>query len=148
MSVRKGLPQIDCACAALRRATRLVTQMYDAEMRPHLKASQFALLTALEHHPGANASGLAGALGYDITTLSRNLRVLERNGWIKSRAGEDARFHRFELTAAGQKVLGEAKPAWRNAQKRLKSAMTDEQWTAMWQAIQSVTSAADRAAGG
>src|SRR5262249_52995650 len=56
---RGDLPDISkCACTTLRRAARLVTQLYDEELRRHLPASQFALLSAIERRPGCNQSML------------------------------------------------------------------------------------------
>src|SRR5262249_39614614 len=66
---RGDLPDIVCACATLRRAARLVTQLYDEELRLHLPASQFALLSAIESRPGCNQSMLARMLAFDKTTL-------------------------------------------------------------------------------
>src|SRR5215469_9326929 len=79
---RGDLPDIsNCACATLRRAARLVTQLYDEELRLHLPASQFALLSAIKSRPECTQSMLARMLAFGKTTLSRNLALLRRNGW-------------------------------------------------------------------
>jgi len=140
----ESLPEIECACATARRAARLLTQLYDSELRPHLQASQFALLTALDRRPGCNQSMLARALALDKTTLSRNLGLMERNGWIAYAAAGDRRERGFRLTAAGRKLLQTARPGWRRAQSRLRSAMTSEQWDAMWRVLRNLTNAANR----
>jgi DNA-binding MarR family transcriptional regulator len=139
------LPDIDCACATVRRAARLVTQLYDDEFREHLEAAQFALLSAIERQPTCNQSMLANALGLDKTTLSRNLSVLARRGWIERQAGTDQRERGFRLTPAGRGVLKAARPAWKRAQARLRSAMTGEQWNQMWQVFRVFTNASNRA---
>jgi DNA-binding MarR family transcriptional regulator len=139
------LPDIECACATARRAARLVTQLYDEEFRGHLEAAQFALLTAIERQPAWNQSMLANALGLDKTTLSRNLSVLERRGWIERQAGTDQRERGFRLTPAGRGLLKTARPAWKRAQARLRSAMDGEQWEQMWQALRVFTNASHQA---
>src|SRR6266851_5238614 len=96
------LPDIGCACASVRRAARLVTQLYDEEFRGHLEASQFALLSAIERQPGCNQSMLARALGLDKTTLSRNLSVLARRDWIERQEATDQRERGFRLTPASK----------------------------------------------
>ena len=133
------LPEIECACATVRRAARLLTQLYDEELRESVQASQFALLSALEKRPGCNQAILSRALAFDKTTLSRNLSLMQKKGWIRVAAAEDRRERGFCLTAAGKKLL-------ERAQNRLRSAMTSQQWDSMWQVLRYVTDAAYRAA--
>jgi DNA-binding MarR family transcriptional regulator len=135
------LPDIDCACASVRRTARLITQLYDDEFKGQLEASQFALLTAVEQEPGCNQAMLAKALGLDKTTLSRNLSVLARRGWIERQTAVDQRQRGFRLTLAGRGLLKTARPAWRRAQARLRSAMTGEQWDQMREAFRVLTNA-------
>ena len=138
------LPDIECVCASVRRAARLVTQIYDEEFRGHLEASQFALLSALERQPDSNQSMLARALGMDKTTLSRNLSLLATKGWIERQTATDQRERGFRLTPAGRGLLKAARPAWRRAQARLRSTMTGEQWDQMRKAFRNLTNAAYR----
>ena len=142
---REKLPDIVCACATLRRAARLVTQLYDEELRPRLPASQFALLSAIAKRPKSTQSALARTLAFDKTTLSRNLALLKKNGWIEYTATDDQRERGVRLTAAGADLLVAAKPGWRRAQKRLQSAMTAAQWDAMWRVLRDVTNNAYQA---
>lgn len=145
MDAVEHFPDIGCACATVRRAARLVTQLYDQELRGHLEASQFALLSALDRRPGCNQVMLARALGFDKTTLSRNLGLMKKNGWIVHVVANDQRERGFHLTAAGRKLLAGARPNWKRAQRQLRSAMTGEQWEAMWQALRNVANAAYQA---
>ena len=139
------LPDIDCACASVRRAARLVTQLYDEEFKGQLEASQFALLSALEQQPGCSQAMLAKALGLDKTTLSRNLSVLAKRGWIERQTATDQRERDVRLTPTGRGLLKSSKPAWRKAQARLRSAMTGEQWDQMRQAFRILTNATHQA---
>jgi DNA-binding MarR family transcriptional regulator len=122
-----------------------VTQLYDEELRARLPASQFALLSAIAHRPNSNQSALARTLAFDKTTLSRNLALLKKNGWVAYGATDDQRERGLRLTAAGADLLAAARPGWRRAQKRLQSAMTAAQWNAMWRVLRDVTNSAYQA---
>ena len=140
-----ALPDLDCVCATVRRAARVVTQLYDEELRERLPASQFALLSAIDSHPGANQKLIARALAFEKTTLSRNLTLLERKGWIVQAKTTDQRERAFRMTRAGKARLAAARPAWKLAQDRLRSAMTGQQWQDTWTALRTLTNAAHQA---
>lgn len=145
INVAEDLPEIECACATVRRAARLVTQLYDQELRGHLEASQFALLSVLERSSRCNQAMLARSLAFDKTTLSRNLALMKKKGWIEHVVANDQRERGFQLTPAGRRLIVSARPGWKRAQSRLQSAMTSEQWEAMWQTFRNVTNAAYQA---
>ena len=134
-------PQTVCACLAVRHAARLVTQLYDEELREHLAMPQFGLLSAIGGLPGCNQATLARALDFDKTTLSRNLKLLERNGWIAHAASQDQRERGYLLTTAGSKLLAAAKPGWKRAQRRLRNAMSATEWDAMWKTLGDISKA-------
>ena len=136
-------PDLGCACATLRRAGRLVTRLYSEEMGDVIEPAQFALLSALERVPGASQTGLGAALGLDKSTLSRNLRLLQRKGWLEPAiGGEDQRQRGFRLTESGSRVLAETTPAWRRAQARLRASLPAGDWEGMFELIDRVSAAA------
>jgi DNA-binding MarR family transcriptional regulator len=122
-----------CTCLALRRATRRVTQIYDAHMKPlGLRITQFAVLGHLAGAPSAppaqksatpreavSITALARRLGLDRSTLGRNLRPLIKSGLVEMEGGEDRRAHTLALTDAGRALLEKAIPLWRDAQKHV-----------------------------
>ncbi len=113
-----------CACANLRRTTRLVTQAYDAALKPAgLRATQFTALAALANNPEIRQSELAELLGMDGTTLTRNLKILLKAGWIKIGRAEDQRIRLVSITEDGQQVLERAIPLWREIQTRFVSGL-------------------------
>ena len=119
-----------CVCQALRRAARKVTNRYEAALKPvGLKAGQFTILAALmrDHHLPLGA--LARGLGMDRTTLTKDLRPLERRGLVASVADEsDARIRGLRLTDAGRAVLQEAFPLWRAAQDESHARVGADSW--------------------
>jgi len=109
-----------CTCAGLRRAARAVTQIYDAALRPAgLTANQFTLLATLERAGDAPLTRLAEILVMERTTLTRNLRPLERRGLVAVLRERDRRVRRVTLTAAGRRLLEEARPRWARAQSQV-----------------------------
>ena len=119
-----------CTCAKLRMAARAVTQAYDAALAPSgLRATQFTVLVALGHIGRAPLSRLAEALVMDRTTLSRNLRPLERDGLIATGlVDDDRRVREIRLTAKGRKALEKALPLWEKAQKRMREGLGHKRW--------------------
>ena len=82
--------RLECYCASLRQATRLISQKYDAALAAaDLTVTHFTLLTALQENPRARASDLVDVLAMDQTTLSRTFALMERNGLIARHDGEE-----------------------------------------------------------
>jgi len=90
----------------------------------------------------ASLAALGRRYAIDKTTISRNLTLLARNGWIESPAAGGAGERRFMLTAAGRKRLAAARPEWMKAQEHLRTRMTARDWDAMWRVFRKVTAAA------
>jgi DNA-binding MarR family transcriptional regulator len=125
----KAAVQLPCACANVRRAARLVTQLYDDALRPSgVRATQFTLLQALHLASGISQKELSGLLGIDSTTLSRTLSLLRRRHWLRAAKGSDRRELRLVLTSAGQREYERVLPYWRSAQRRLRRALGEASW--------------------
>ena len=121
---------IACTCASLRRATRVVTRAYDEALRPSgLTASQFTVLATLAKRGALPVSRLAEALVMDRTTLTRNLKPLERDGLIAIKPDDDQRVRQVLLTAAGRRRYEEALPHWRQAQSKVLDGLGPERWS-------------------
>ena len=134
---RLALP---CACAATRLAARVLTGVYDQELRPSgLQATQFGLLAALDRDAGASQEQLARWLAMDQSTLSRNLKGLARKHWVTHEVLPGTRSARYHATAAGRAALTRARPAWQRAQKRVERAMGND-WEALWPLLRKLSS--------
>lgn len=103
-----------CACNQLRRATRPITALYESALAPSgLKATQLPILVALGSAGDLSVSTLADALSLDRTTLTRNLKVLEARGLIRTgESADDARVRMVSLTLEGAAVLATALERW------------------------------------
>ena len=122
-----------CAYANLRKTARAVTQLYDETFRPvGLRASQFALLVAVRFLEPVTVNQLADAVVMDRTTLTRNLKPLEKQGLIRIEPGaEDRRQREVSLAEAGKEKLAQAFPLWRRAQQKIESGMGEERLSQM-----------------
>jgi len=139
-------PRFVCACATARHVARTLTQLYDSALRDTgLEAPQFALLMAIERLGPCNQSALGERYALDKTTVSRNLKWLDRQGWVRVSNGKNRRERELTLTAEGRKRLAAAHPKWRKAQALLRSEMSDTEWNAMFRAFEKITEAAHRA---
>jgi len=107
-----------CVNFNIRKAMRAVSQHYDKIMAPAgLRGTQFTILTVLSQNTDLSISDLAEYLVMDRTTLTRNLKPLEKEGYLKVLPGiEDRRSRRIELTKAGKKIQKTAMPYWQKAQ--------------------------------
>lgn len=119
-----------CVCQALRRVARQVSRRYEAALRPvGLKAGQFSILAALLRDEAVPLGRLAEALGMDRTTLTRDLRPLERRGLVASAAGEgDRRVRALALTGEGRALMGRAVPLWERAQEGTRERLGSQGW--------------------
>ena len=100
-------------CANFRRTSRALTQLYENALRPvGLRATQFTIMQALSLAGEVTQSQLSGILAMDSTTLTRTLRIMDREGWIVERRGQDQRERRLRLSKAGETQFKRALPAW------------------------------------
>src|SRR5580692_10363624 len=98
-SLGDALFELPCACQNLRRLTRVVTRIYDQELRKAgIEITQFGLLTALAITGEANQKLLSAGFAMDSTTLTRTLGLLRKKEWIQVEPGKDRRERRFRLT--------------------------------------------------
>jgi DNA-binding MarR family transcriptional regulator len=82
----------DCVCGNIRMAARAVTSVYDRHLRgAGVSASQMAVLWAVAYACGLSVKELANRIAMDETTLIRNLRGLEKQGWLSLAVGTDRR---------------------------------------------------------
>ncbi len=107
-----------CACEQLRRVTRGVTQVYDNAVVPSgLRITQLAIFVGLASEGDLPLSVLAEALALDRTTLTRNLKVLEDRGLIRTYEHEDdARVRMVSMTLEGSAMLTAALQRWAQVQ--------------------------------
>ena len=104
-----------CLCLHLQRAARAVARRFDAALRPlNLTNGQFSLLMSLNREEPPSIGSVSALLATDRTTLTANLKPLERRGLVKVSIDDaDKRTRRLKLTPAGRALLVAAVPMWR-----------------------------------
>ena len=134
MSNRRKLPvevthevRDNCYCLHVQRAARVVARRFDDALRPlGLTNGQFSLLVSLNRPGPASMSTVASLLAMDRTTLTANLKPLERRGLVDLAVDlADRRSRRLALTEAGRAQLIAALPVWRRTQKETESVVPD-----------------------
>ncbi|SEC04605.1 transcriptional regulator, MarR family [Paenibacillus sp. GP183] len=121
-----------CACFNLRKASRVITSLYDDYMRPAgLRSTQVMLLMALEKAGPVTVMRLSDFLLLDRTTLTRDLKLLERQGLVSITEGEDRRRRYIALTPEGRVMLSSALPLWEQAQTHVRMNMGDDRYEAL-----------------
>lgn len=108
-----------CLCFATQRAARALARCFDEALRPAgLTSGQFSLLMSLNQPEPPSVGSVAALLGMDRTTLTANLKPLEREGLVEATVDpSDRRGRRLVLTRTGRKRLAAALPVWRQTQE-------------------------------
>lgn len=118
-----------CTCGELRKAARAVTLLYDNTFKSSgLLSTQLDLLYVIYKSDCVGISHLAKELGMDRTTLTRNLSVLERQGFIKISSGKDNRTRIVTITYKGRATVAKAIPLWNEVQCKVRQQMGETSW--------------------
>lgn len=113
-----------CNCFSLRKATRAITQFYDHCLEPAgIRATQFTLLVSLASVSAHTLTEMANTLVMDRTTLTRNLKPLEKLGFIQTIEARDKRSKAYALTDKGRETLNKGIPLWQAAQQKVGSSV-------------------------
>jgi DNA-binding MarR family transcriptional regulator len=117
-----------CAGGNSRLAARRITQFFDRELAESgLSVAQLGLMAQIAATSDDTLSGLARRMGLEQSTLSRNLRTLERDGLVEIAGVEDDLRRRMVwLTDAGARRLEAAIPNWRKAHAKLGEVVSPE----------------------
>jgi len=83
---------------------------------------------------------LAKATVTDRTTLTRNLKLLEKQGFIRVDLGNDRRQREVTLTAQGRQALVKALPLWEKAQAHVVEGLGEERWKDLREELSAVVS--------
>ncbi|MFP2957901.1 MarR family winged helix-turn-helix transcriptional regulator [Myxococcus sp. 1LA] len=103
-----------CLCLSVQRAARALARRFDDALRPvGLTHGQFSLLMSLNRPQPPSIGPVAELLAMDRTTLTANLKPLERRGLVKTSVDPaDRRGRLLTLTDAGHQLLQSALPLW------------------------------------
>lgn len=117
----------ECVMTRWRMTNRILAAIYDEQLRPFgVKSSQLGLLVAVTKAGPVRRIDLGRYLSLDPSTLTRNLQVMLKHGWIKEVPDDvDQRGALLQATARGRKLLERIAPAWQRAQVKAKDMLGD-----------------------
>jgi DNA-binding MarR family transcriptional regulator len=131
-----------CSCTALRKASRRVSQLYDAVLEPSgLRTTQRAILDHIARSGIPLAGELAAALVMNRGALTHNLKPLERNALVVVKSDpQDHRRRQIAITAKGRRKLAESEALWLRAQRRFERTFGESNSTALRGALAFISS--------
>jgi DNA-binding MarR family transcriptional regulator len=134
----------ECCCFNLRKVTRAVTQFFDRHLEPaDIRATQFTLLLTLSTGAGKTLTEMAEGLVMDRTTLTRNLKPLERLGFITTLKLADKRTKGYVLTEKGRAAMEKGIPLWRKAQQQITGQLGNDRYGRLLEELKLVRSFAN-----
>jgi DNA-binding MarR family transcriptional regulator len=115
----------ECVMTRWRMTNRVLSAIYDDELRPlGVKSGQLSLLVAVTKAGPVRRIELGRLLSLDPSTLTRNLALMVKHGWIEEVPDDgDQRGAPLQITDTGRKLLETLAPAWRRAQARAKKML-------------------------
>ena len=116
-----------CLCLHAQRAARTLARRFDIALKPAgITSGQFSLLMSLNRPEPPNLGSVAALLAMDRTTLTANLKPLERRGLVETTLDpRDRRARLLRLTPTGQAVLAEAVPIWKDVHAAIEKTLSD-----------------------
>ena len=114
-----------CLCLHAQRAARALARRFDVELRAvGITSGQFSLLMSLNRPDPPSLGSVATLLAMDRTTLTANLKPLERRGLVETLADSaDKRIRRLRLTVPGKASLAGAFAIWRRVQTQIEAEL-------------------------
>jgi DNA-binding MarR family transcriptional regulator len=134
MSTRAPLPfavasevRDACLCLHAQRTARALARRFDEAFRPlRITSGQFSLLMSLNRPTAASIGAVAAVLAMDRTTLTANLKPLERRRLLTVGIDPtDRRSRALALTPAGRKLLRAAVPIWKRTHAEIERKLID-----------------------
>lgn len=128
-----------CYCILLRKASRRVTSLYDEALAPiGVNLAQFSLLRNIQRAEPISLTDLGQRTELDRSTVSRNVKVLEKMELVAMTNGQDQRESAVKLSDKGRRVLADGAPLWDGVQAEIETKLGNEasaQLTALLQAL-------------
>lgn len=131
-----------CIVAAMRAATRRLTQMYDEAMAPTgLRITQFHILSELERRAAdpPTVGELAEILTMERSALGQTLRPLERDGFIAlGHDKRDGRRRPITLTKAGKEEVVRGRRNWAGAHQKFERFFGEKQMVVLRETLREI----------
>lgn len=114
-----------CLCLHVQRAARAIARRFDEALRPvGLTSGQFSLMMSLNRPNPPSIGSVSSLLAMDRTTLTANLKPLQRRGLVEVTVDpRDRRSRLMTLTTEGRSVLAAAVPIWETTHAEIESRL-------------------------
>ena len=123
-------------------AARSLTSLYDERLRPSgLRATQLAVLWAVIAIGDGTIGKIARVIAMDNSSLTRTLKLLERDKLVSLYAGRDRREKQVRATARGRKSFSSAMPLWERAQAEVRKRLAGQRFGAVNAVLLNLSSA-------
>lgn len=130
--------------ALIRHSSRTVSRYYGDVLEPTgLRSTQFTMLAALAQTGPIPLTKLASLIGVERSALARNLKPLERSGFVSTYTGDDKRVRMAKIRRSGRAKLRKALPYWAKAQSRLAQVLGSGDVTQLVGMLKNVTEKID-----
>jgi len=120
----------NCVCKNLRMTTRITTQYFDQVFQTvGIPVAQFSLLADIAFRENVTISELAQVLLMDQTTVTRNIEILRKKGYVNVRTDDnDSRRKCISISESGLRTLDDAIPLWNNVQSLIEQEIGAEKF--------------------
>lgn len=138
-NIKKQADQVEQSCVgySLRQLDRVITNIYNSEFAAiGITSSQFNIFTAIAKMQPVSPAKVAKVMQLEKSSLSRNLEIMRRNGWLLTEG--NSRAMQLSLTEKGEDIYGRAFPYWEKAQKRSQEIIGEEAAKNLQMAVRSM----------
>jgi DNA-binding MarR family transcriptional regulator len=114
-----------CVANGVRLVNRVISNIYNEELSAHgVTVSQFNILTVILKRQPTSAVEICAILQLEKSSVSRNLELMRRNGWISVKTA--GRNTTLAVADAGKTMFRHALPSWERAQARSVAILGDD----------------------
>jgi DNA-binding MarR family transcriptional regulator len=107
-----------------------------------VRSTQFAILVGIAKLQPVDMGTLAKVLMLDSSTLTRSLRLLQKERMIEISKRSQMRRRFLKLTHCGQKALQRSLPLWRAAHERFLAEVGADYWLKLRDELESIAKSA------
>src|SRR5262245_58387291 len=124
----------NCLGLSVQRASRAIGRMFDDAFRPYgLTNFQFSLLMLLNRPSPPTIGTLADNLAMDRTTVTANVKLLERRRLLTVRRDDkDSRVKLVTLTSGGRSLLAECVEHWQATNDAMRTRVSPSELSSLY----------------
>ena len=131
----------ECAALRIRQLNRILSGIYDEELRSYqVTIAQLDILALVSQYEAITPQVIGLELNVEKSTLSRGLERMIRNGWLKASYSPGKRLQTVTLSKKGETMLNKASKGWAEAQTRVEELLGKRHLSNLFKMAERVTS--------